>query len=234
VAVFQGSYGLDNVLSGKELDVYDPFAINGCGSLALGNSFMFKPGQNVTASSQFNGYYTGQRADDSVHQFPPGEYTVLAGDAWGHMEVLHFEVTSSSTPGGGTTVTSSAGQTGGISSTNGLFLVTFQQVGACSPEFWGIPWSVTIGNVTKVQPPDTKLPLENYSLSGTTNSSVSEITFSLANGSYDYRVSPAAEFFTPTFGTVNVSGSNVTVEIAYTGTSCITTTQTTSTGSMGG
>ena len=118
--------------------------------------------------------------------------------------------------------------------TNGTYVVTFQQVGACSPTFWGVPWSVTIGNVTKVQPLNTKLPLDNYSLSGTTNSSVSEITFSLANGTYEYRVSPSAEFFTPTFGTVNVSGSNVTIEITYTGTSCITTTQTSSTGNKAG
>ena len=113
-------------------------------------------------------------------------------------------------------------------STSRTYAVSFQQIGACSPTFWGVPWSVTIGNVTKVQPPDTTLPLDNYSLSGTTNSSLSEITFSLADGTYDYRVSPSAEFFTPTFGTVKVSGSNTTVDIAYTGTSCITTSQVTS------
>jgi hypothetical protein len=110
-------------------------------------------------------------------------------------------------------------------SRNGNYEVTFQQIGACSPTFWGVPWSVTIGNVTKVQPPGTTLPLDNYSLSATTNSSLSEITFSLADGTYDYRVSPSAEFFTPTFGTVKVSSSNVTVDIAYTGTSCITSSQ---------
>ena len=118
--------------------------------------------------------------------------------------------------------------------TSGTCMVTFQQVGACSPTFWGAPWSVTIGNVTRVQPSDAKLPLDNYSLSGTSNSSLSEITFFLPSGTYDYRVSPSAEFFTPTSGTVTVSGSNVTVEIAYTGTSCITITQTASTGSKAG
>jgi PQQ-like domain len=118
--------------------------------------------------------------------------------------------------------------------TSGTREVTFQQIGACSPTFWGVPWSVTIGNVTKAQPPGAKLPLGNYSLSGTSNSSLSEITFSLANGTYDYTVSPSAEFFTPTSGTINVSGSNITVDITYTGTSCITTTQTASSGNKGG
>jgi len=124
--------------------------------------------------------------------------------------------------------------TQGCASPGGTYAVTFQQKGACSPVFWSVPWSVTIGNVTRAQPPDAKLPLDNYSLSGTSNSSLSEITFSLANGTYDYRVSPSAGFFTPTSGTVSVSGSNFTVEIAYTGTSCITTTQTTSTGNKAG
>ncbi len=115
------------------------------------------------------------------------------------------------------------------SPTKGTYDVTFQQIGACSPTFWGVPWSVTIGNVTKVQPPDTKLPLDNFSLAGTTNASLTEITFSVTNGTYHYRVSPSAGFFTPTSGTVNVTGSNVTVQIAYTGTSCVTTIGTTST-----
>jgi len=123
---------------------------------------------------------------------------------------------------------------GCASAANGTYAVTFQQVGACSPPFWGVPWSVTIGNVTEVQPPYTKLPLDNYSLSGTSNSSLSEISFSLANGTYNYRISPSAEFFTPTSGTVNVLGSSVTVDIAFTGTSCITTTQTSPSGSKAG
>jgi PQQ-like domain len=117
---------------------------------------------------------------------------------------------------------------------NGTYAVTFRQTGACSPVFWGVPWSVSVGNLTQVQPPGTKLPLDNYSLSGTRNSSLSEITFSLATGTYGYRVSPSAGFFTPTFRTINVSGSNITVDIAYTGTSCITTSQTASSGNKGG
>jgi hypothetical protein len=106
----------------------------------------------------------------------------------------------------------------------GPYAVTFEQIGACSPQFWGAPWSVTIGGVTKVEPPSTALPLDNYSLAGTTNSSLSQITFSLDDGTYNYSVSPSADFFTPDSGSVAVSGSNVTVRIAYTGTSCITTT----------
>lgn len=117
-------------------------------------------------------------------------------------------------------------QPGAAPPSKGPYAVTFEQIGACSPEFWGVPWSVTIGNTTEVQPPGTSLPLDNFSLSGTTNSSLSEITFSLADGTYSYRVSPSALFFTPDSGTFAVSGSNVTVRIAYTGTSCIRTSTT--------
>lgn len=114
-------------------------------------------------------------------------------------------------------------------STKGTYDVTFQQIGACSPTFWGVPWSVTIGNNTKVQPPDTKLPIDNFTLYGTMNTNLTEIVFSLPDGMFHYRVSPSAGFFTPTAGTVNVTGSSVTMPIAYTGTSC-TTTATNSTG----
>ncbi len=104
-----------------------------------------------------------------------------------------------------------------------LHCVVFQQLGACSPEFWGIPWSVTIGNMTEVQPPGTPLPLNNYGLDGTLNSNLTVIVFSLPNGHYNFSVSPSAAFFTPTTGSVSVSGSDVLVQIAYTGTSCIAT-----------
>ena len=112
-----------------------------------------------------------------------------------------------------------------------LYCVVFQQTGACSnPEFWGIPWSVTIGNTTEVQPPGTKLPLNNYGLGGTLNTNFTVIVFSLPDGHYDYNVSPSAGFFTPTTGSVSVDGTDVLVQIAYTGTSC-TAVVTTSTSS---
>ncbi|MDG6908349.1 MAG: hypothetical protein JRN20_21470 [Nitrososphaerota archaeon] len=108
--------------------------------------------------------------------------------------------------------------------TSGRYLVTFEQIGACKPEFWGIPWSVTIGNTTEVEPPGTPLPLNNGGpLQGTFGESFSNITFSLADGTYSYIVSPSAGFFTPVSGNVTVAGSNVTVPIKYSGTSCTET-----------
>jgi hypothetical protein len=125
--------------------------------------------------------------------------------------------TSPATTGGSTVVTSSC------VSTPTLHCVIFQQLGACSPEFWGVPWSVTIGGITGVQPPGTPLPLGNDSLGGTMNSNFTTIAFLLPDGSYHFRVSPSNDFFTPDSGTVIVNGAGSSVQIKYTGTSCTAT-----------
>jgi hypothetical protein len=111
---------------------------------------------------------------------------------------------------------------GGVVS-SALHYVVFQQVGACSPEFWGMPWSVTIGNATEVQPAGTPLPLYNYELLGTSDRNLTVIVFALPNGTYNFSVGPSAGFFTPQSGKAVVSGNDVLVDIAYTGTSCVTT-----------
>ena len=104
--------------------------------------------------------------------------------------------------------------------------VVFQQLGACSPAFWAVPWSVTIGGSTVVQPHGTSLPLDNI-VSYTANENLSVIVFSLPDGGYHYSASPSA-FFTPTSGTIEVNGADVLVQIAYTGTDCTTTMTSTS------
>jgi hypothetical protein len=198
------------------------YTSNGSPMVNLGYNLVF----NITQGSEAQTVMFGSAPPAPYPPAVPSPSTATAFDGDVHMQwvatcaAIFFEVTTQPGSAKGT-------------STEG-YDVTFQQIGACSPVFWGVPWSVTIGDVTEAQPPNTKLPLDNNSLSGTSNSSLSTITFSLANGTYDYRVSPSAEFFTPTSGTVNVSGANVTVEIAYTGTSCITTTQTSSTGNKAG
>jgi hypothetical protein len=127
------------------------------------------------------------------------------------------------------TVTSTSTALCDTSST--LHCVVFQQTGACSdPEFWGIPWSVTIGGTTEVQPPGTQLPPDNGSLSGlsgTLNENLTVIVFSLPDGTFQFRVSPSADYFTPESGTVDVNGTDVLIQIAYTGTSCTAVVTTT-------
>jgi hypothetical protein len=109
--------------------------------------------------------------------------------------------------------------------TTQVYQVTFQQMGACSPEFWGVPWSVMIGNQTEVQPPNATLPLNDNGLYGTTNKSLVTIVFSLPKGMYDINVHPSNHFFEPNGGVVDVTG-NVSVQIRYVGTSCTISTKT--------
>jgi len=113
----------------------------------------------------------------------------------------------------------------------GAYHVAFQQIeSSCSPPFWGVPWAVTINNVTKIQPESAKLPIAY--LYSTTNRTLSEIDFFLPDGSYQYAVSPSQYYFTPSSGSFEVTGANITIPISYIGTTCTTTsTSTTSQGS---
>jgi hypothetical protein len=116
-------------------------------------------------------------------------------------------------------------------SSGGTYEVAFQQIGACSPSFWSVPWAVTVGNITKVQPATARLPI-TY-LYSTTNKTLAGKDFPLPNGNYDYTVSPPQDYFTPSSGSFVVSGSNTSISIAYTGTSCLTTTTSTESNVIG-
>jgi hypothetical protein len=77
-----------------------------------------------------------------------------------------------------------------------------------------IPWSVTIGGVTEVQPPSTSLPL-NGSGRGTQDMNLSKIVFSLADGTYGFVVSNLSAPFNPPAGSVVVNGSDVLVRVYF-------------------
>jgi len=128
-------------------------------------------------------------------------------------------------------VTRTAIMNGTCSSTSSVsseeYNVTFQQVGAGACPFLGEPWAVTIGNTTEVRPVGTTLPLNDGGpVQGTNDTNISTISFSLPPGTYQYQVHPSFEFFTPSSGTLNVTAtSSITVNIAYTGHGCITTSK---------
>ncbi len=134
--------------------------------------------------------------------------------------------TSTTTKTATQTVTTTTSTT---ATTQQVYTVVFQQLGSCSnPEFWGIPWAVTIGDTTEVQPPGTPLPPDNGSLSGETgtlNENFSVIAFALPDGSYNFKVDPST-YFQPNSGVVDVNGADVLVQIGYE-TSCTATITTT-------
>jgi hypothetical protein len=99
VAVFQGRYALGNVSSAKTMPMYAPGGYM-CGVATSADSITLKPQQVVSTYADLEGYWTegytphpgGGVSEGVLHPFAPGNYTVVAGDEWGHAEFLYFQV----------------------------------------------------------------------------------------------------------------------------------------------
>lgn len=121
VGIFQGYYSQDNISSaGKPLSIYNPGEFMCPMILSNISSYEFKPQSdsaqvlgscgsgscfeiNTTSEVEAGGFWNSNRAYTS---FPPGTYTVVAGDEWGQLIILHFfvgSVSSISTVTAGTT-----------------------------------------------------------------------------------------------------------------------------------
>ena len=128
VAVFQGLYTTQNLSQGNPLRI---FPILACPMyIRLVTGYLFQPQSNVAAvlpgGSATNGipmvanltvshvYETNMQSQ----VLRPGVYTVVGGDEWGALTILHFTVTAETT----TTTTSSVTQTGAgtLSATVGI------------------------------------------------------------------------------------------------------------------
>jgi hypothetical protein len=110
VAIFQGYYVAANISSAKPLQLYEP-GVYACpmilakidaytfqplsstadivGSCGSSSCFTERIYSNVTA----NGYWNeGLLGGATFTHFNPGTYTVVAGDEWGALAILHFLV----------------------------------------------------------------------------------------------------------------------------------------------
>ena len=100
VAVYQGKYVLQNLSGRNFLPVTDEFTILFCPA-ELGPLFRLAPFSSDTQTLTLAGYWTqgatpqpgGGASMGVLHPFAAGEYTLVAGDAWGHVQVLYFQVT---------------------------------------------------------------------------------------------------------------------------------------------
>jgi hypothetical protein len=115
------------------------------------------------------------------------------------------------------TTTQTVSGSGETITTTKVFMVTFQQVGIRPCPLLLEPWSVTLGNQWEVQPP-------NGSQGGMADKNLSMIIFSVPSGVYRFQANPSPDYFDPTNGTVTVSRTDVTVQIAYTGHGCTAST----------
>jgi hypothetical protein len=112
IAVFQGDYTADNISTGTPLILYNPnVIILGCvpnvqnvtaynfqrssdtatisGDLIYGNATF-----DMSSTIPLSEHWTGTYPDTIRQNLGPGIYTVVGGDEWGALVILHFTVTS--------------------------------------------------------------------------------------------------------------------------------------------
>jgi hypothetical protein len=109
LAVLRGNYDVANFSSAKALQIYRP-GISACPMILAGiGSFGFQASsdnatifggcqaaggggcitETINSTVSFNGYWSGS----GFKSFSNGVYTVVAGDEWGGIAILHFTVT---------------------------------------------------------------------------------------------------------------------------------------------
>ena len=110
IAIFQGYYTSADINPGALLALYDPYAPYACPMILSGiTAYAFKPlsavadvlvsgsSEPAIAALQMNavvaakGYWTAGQTSTFAN-FAPGVYTVVGGDEWGGLVVLHFTV----------------------------------------------------------------------------------------------------------------------------------------------
>ncbi|HUK75139.1 MAG TPA: hypothetical protein VLU99_05045 [Nitrososphaerales archaeon] len=107
IAVLRGNYDAGNVTSGSALQVYQPGVTMCPMILAAITGYLFQPAsdnasvlgscqsgpcfnETISASVSASGYWTG--TGSALTNFPAGVYTVVAGDEWGGVAIVHFTV----------------------------------------------------------------------------------------------------------------------------------------------
>ena len=111
--ILQGNYGMNNYTEGSALFVIAQYPEMQCAEVGSGSpvGYTFQPHGNVTSSSATSGFWVGENdlayggscpgssqspnASDcplTFVPFPAGTYTIVAGDEWGNLVILHFSV----------------------------------------------------------------------------------------------------------------------------------------------
>jgi len=106
VAIFQGDYTYTDISNATPLVIYDPSKLYPCPFVPAITAYDFVPFSDLAAENIDNEpatfamnqsvtttyYWTGSAKNVTQHNFEPGIYSVVAGDEWGNMVVLHFMV----------------------------------------------------------------------------------------------------------------------------------------------
>ena len=113
ITAFQGDYSSSNFSTGTPLTLYDPHAAWLCTTINPITSYSFQPSTDwakivenpanpITGPQQMRyqltlpGYWPDNdyNSDSKLTGFALGVYTIVAGDEWGNLVVLHFTVTN--------------------------------------------------------------------------------------------------------------------------------------------
>jgi hypothetical protein len=113
IEVFQGNYTAANISSATPLQIYEPGTYTCPMILSDTSSYVFQPLSDNAAIFQMSeptavfsmamntefepaptGYWASNDVGAAFTNFEPGVYTVVAGDEWGALVLVHFTVTS--------------------------------------------------------------------------------------------------------------------------------------------
>jgi hypothetical protein len=110
VIVFQGSYTTSNLSSATPLELYDPntYVVGCMPPVSNVTAYAFNPSSDIATldGDATNGSTTFEMSAEVIgginwvgnppnavqQYFEPGVYTVVGGDEWGNMVILHFTV----------------------------------------------------------------------------------------------------------------------------------------------
>jgi hypothetical protein len=111
ISILKGYYDAKDAVAISPLQLFDPNAFYTCPAVLAPVSYDFQPGSdvaaiypgnpepysiNMTARVTSAGFWTGSRPNATFNNFTPGIYTMVGGDEWGALVILHFTISSSS------------------------------------------------------------------------------------------------------------------------------------------
>jgi hypothetical protein len=99
IAIMQGYYDAKSVSSATSLLLWAPGPWNCPNENFVADDYDFQPLGDLSYESKLAGFWTNNPdtmgnliISGTFHNFIPGVYTVVGGDEWGAMVILHFTV----------------------------------------------------------------------------------------------------------------------------------------------
>jgi hypothetical protein len=108
ISILQGYYDAKDAVAATPLQLFDPNAFPLCPVILAAVYYTFQPwsdiatiytrydsepwSTNMTAQVTSAGFWTGSRPNATFSNFTPGIYTIVGGDEWGALVILHFAV----------------------------------------------------------------------------------------------------------------------------------------------